>query len=74
MKICWFRMRKKWLKIEFYSFKSSKIVVHGGWKIDDGIIVNKKKQLWCIWFFANFEINKKSNNNDNFVNNSKILG
>ena len=41
-------------------------------KIDDNdIIVNKKKRCRCIWFFVNFEINKKLNNNDNFVNNSK---
>ena len=36
---------------------------------DDGIFVNKKKWLGCIWFFVNFEINKKLNKNDNFVNN-----
>ena len=41
-------------------------------KIDDnGIIVNKKKWCGCIWLFVNFEINKKLNNNGNFVNNSK---
>ena len=38
---------------------------------DDGIIVNKKKLLGCIWFFVNFEINKKINYNGNFVNNLK---
>ena len=38
---------------------------------DDGIFVNKKKWLGCIWFFSNFEINKKINKNGNFVNNSK---
>ena len=60
---------KKLLKIEFQSFKSSKMVVG---KIDqDGISVNKKKWLGCIQLFANFEINKKLNNNGNFVNNSK---
>ena len=37
-------------------------------KIDDNdIIVNKKKWRGCIWFFVNFEINKKLNNNGNFV-------
>ena len=42
-------------------------------KIDDsGIIVNKKKWCGCIcFFFCEFEINKKLNNNVNFVNNSK---
>ena len=41
--------KKNWLKIEFQSFKSSKMVVHDCWKIDDdGIIVNKKKWLGCI--------------------------
>ena len=44
-------------------------------KIDDNdIIVNKEKWYGCIWFFVNFEINKKLNNNDNFVNNSKTQG
>jgi len=38
---------------------------------DDDIIVNKKKLLGYIWFFVNFEINKKINYNGNFVNNSK---
>ena len=28
---------------------------------DDGIFVNKKKLLGYIWFFVNFEINKKIN-------------
>lgn len=33
MKICRFRMRKKIIEIDFLNFKSSKMVVHGGWKI-----------------------------------------
>ena len=38
---------------------------------DNDIIVNKKKWCGCIWFFVNFKINIKINNNGNFVNNSK---
>ena len=75
MKFFWVRMRKKWLKIEFLSFRAQKwwFMVVG--KIDDdGIFVNKKKWLGCIWFFVNFEINKKLNKNGNFVNNSKTQG
>ena len=42
-------------------------------KIDDSdIIVNKKKWCGCIQFFVNFEINKKLNNNGNFVNIQKL--
>lgn len=60
------------MKIEFLSFRAQKwwFMVVG--KIDDDdIFVNKKKWLGCIWFFVNFEINKKLNKNGNFVNNSK---
>lgn len=38
------------------------------------IVVNNEKCLGCIWFVDIFEINKKLNNNGNFVNISKIYG
>lgn len=51
---------------------SLKLVVNGGWKIDDnGIVVNKKKCLGCYRFFDIFEIIKKLINNGNFVNKRK---
>ena len=44
MDICWFRMRKKWLKLNSRALRAQKwwLMIVG--KIDDnGVIVNKKK-------------------------------
>ena len=39
------KRRKSGYKLNSWAFKSSKMVVYGGWKIDDNCIVVKKKNV-----------------------------